>query len=148
MQTMRVLARALALALPVAIVAACSMNAPNGQACEPGDYVPITLVDGGAGFMQCLHDGTAYVLYSGPDPNAVPDASVPDGGDAGAMCSTANGEKLGFTCPGCTSDSDCSAGLECFPFNNFGPRCTHTCKSASDCASPSPGCGNMGVCKP
>jgi hypothetical protein len=158
MAKMRALARALALALSLVAFAACSMSTPNGESCLPGDFEPITLVDGGAGFLQCIADGSAYLLYSGPDPNALPDANVTEGGaDAAVSCSTANGTKLGFMCTGCTLEpdgvtSDCATGLVCFDFpNKGGYLCTRPCtpgNASTVCPAPSAGCGNNGNCKP
>jgi hypothetical protein len=39
------------------------------------------------------------------------------------------------------------ASMMCFDFKTKGPHCTHTCKAAGDCESPSPGCSGMGVCQ-
>jgi hypothetical protein len=147
---MRVLARAFAVALPLAIIAACSMQPPNGEYCEPGDYQSFVQTDGGPGFLKCLPNGSAYVLYSGPDPNFVPDASLPEGGDAAALCTMVDG-KIPYMCFGCVTASDCVSGLVCEPFTNKGGYlCTLPCKSLSDCpANPnSAGCGNSGYCKP
>jgi len=156
METMRVLSRALALTLPLALVVACSMDTPNGESCLPGDFAPITLSDGGSGFVECLPDGSAYALYSGPDPNTPPDANVPEGGDAAVSCSTANGAQLGFMCTGCSVDSDgtsnCASGLVCYDFpNKGGYLCTRPCtpgNASTVCPPPSAGCGNNGTCKP
>ncbi len=37
--------------------------------------------------------------------------------------------------------------LSCFTFNQAGPKCTHACTMDEECAAPSDGCNNMGVCK-
>jgi hypothetical protein len=147
---MRVLARALATALPLAVVVACSTQTQNGENCEPGDFTSVTLDDGGAGFLQCVKDGSAYAPFNGANPNAVRDAAVPDGGDAAALCAPVNG-KLPYMCFGCATATDCESGLSCAPFPNKGGNlCTYPCKSATDCpANPnSDGCGNSGFCKP
>jgi len=151
MRAMRVLARAIALALPIVVVAACSMDPPNGEECLPGDYTSILLADGGHGFLKCVPDGSAYALYDGPDPNALPDANLEDGGDAAAACTPVNG-KIPFMCFGCTVNSDCVTD-DCFSFPNKGGNlCTLACTPGNaDTVCPMPltaGCGNNGNCKP
>jgi hypothetical protein len=129
------------------------MTTGNSEYCDPGDFAAFSLADGGAGFYQCLGDGSAYVLYSGPNPNEPPE----DAGsyDAAGACSTAGGQKLGFMCAGCTTNEDCGTQdgmpMVCFSFPNKGGNlCTLSCTTATSsvCVAPSAGCGNNGHCKP
>lgn len=133
-------------------IAGCGETA-RSEACAPGDFEPAPLGDGGSGFLRCSGDGSAYLAYDGPDPNAPPDAGTADAGTgevgAPSACSTSPGA-IGFMCPGCATDSDCAPGLVCFPFVNKtgGNLCTRSCKDPTSCPSPSTGCGNNGHCKP
>lgn len=134
-------ARCAPLAL-LLVLASCTDPATHGEACLPGDFIART-GDGGEELYRCSPDGAAYEPYDGPDPNVVPDAN---------SCTTAQGAKLGFMCPGCTADADCAEGLVCFDFPNKGGfLCTRVCATATaatDCPAPSEGCGNNGHCKP
>jgi hypothetical protein len=124
------------------VLAGCADQASHGEACLPGDFIARG-DDGGEELYRCSPDGAAYEPYDGPDPNLVPDAN---------SCSAAQGAKLAFMCPGCTTDADCAEGLVCFDFPNKGGfLCTRTCTpatAATDCPAPSEGCGNNGHCKP
>ena len=51
------------------------------------------------------------------------------------------------SCDVTNDQCDSSMDLFCFAFNNKGPTCTHSCSGDLECEAPSPGCGNMGVCK-
>lgn len=71
--------------------------------------------------------------------------NAPDGGsapqpDAGALAAYME------PCEPALEDA-CEDGLTCFQFNARGPHCTHDCAGDTDCAAPSAGCNNMGVCK-
>jgi hypothetical protein len=145
--------RVLYVAVPLSLVAltACGMTTSNSEYCDPGDYVSAPpLEDGGPAFYRCVGDGSTYTPYSGPNPNELADANVPD---TGATCSTAGGQKLGFMCPGCNTNGDCGTyegiAMDCEPFPNKGGNlCTIPCTAATVCGPPSVGCGNNGHCKP
>ena len=68
----------------------------------------------------------------------------PAGVDAGAESADA-GDPLPYMSE-CQTNDQCESDL-CFSFNAKGPHCTHGCVNDEDCAEPSPGCNNMGVCK-
>jgi hypothetical protein len=147
-----------ALAVLGALGSGCGGETARSEECLPLDFEAVVLADGGAGLLRCNPSGTAYVPYDGPDPNVPLDAGAPEGGepgteeDAAAACSKAGGSKLGFMCPGCSTDTDCQAGLVCFDFpNKTGNICTRDCTPAQQatlCPAPSEGCGNNGHCKP
>jgi hypothetical protein len=145
MATMRLLARAAAASVFAFFVAACASDGPNADECAPGDFVRVTLADGGAGYMQCASDGGGYAPYDG-DPNVPADAGDLDAG----ACDLTEGAHLGvFMCAGCTDDTQCASGLVCFSFaNKGGGRCTRVCTSNADCPAPANGCGNNGHCRP
>jgi hypothetical protein len=142
---MRTPARALALVATAILIAACGGDGPNSDACAPGDFVRVTLDDGGAGYLRCAADGGGYLPFDG-DPNVPVDAGNIDAG----TCDTTENAHLGaFMCAGCTDDSQCTSSLVCFVFvNKGGGRCTKSCTSNADCPLPSAGCGNNGHCKP
>jgi hypothetical protein len=148
--------RALAAILLAAIallVFACEGATQRSEECLPGDFEAVKLADGGPGFLRCNNEGGAYVPYDGSNPNTPGDSALPDAGeDAAPRCSTANGQKLGFMCPGCVTNADCESN-DCFSFPNKGGNlCTYPCTSANAaavCVPPySAGCGNNGNCKP
>jgi hypothetical protein len=128
------------------LVASCGQTTSSME-CLPGDFEAVTRADGGEDLLRCGADGGAYLPYDGPDPNALPDANVPDATACGA-----DGQKLGYFCHGCSTNSDCAAGLDCQDFTNKGGNiCTPECTSATAsvvCVAPSEGCGNNGHCKP
>jgi hypothetical protein len=72
-------------------------------------------------------------------------ASGPDAG--AATVDAAGGGSIAFMEQCDPEDDQCETDLVCFNFNSRGPHCTHACTVDSDCAAPSPGCNNMGVCK-
>ena len=143
----RRLSKAVRAGALIASVAVCACAPANSEECLPGDYEAVTLTDGGRGLLRCENDGGGYVPYSGPDPNALPDANVPDAAACGA-----DGHKLTYFCAGCSTNGDCAPGLDCTPFPNKGGNiCTPECTSANAsalCLPPSAGCGNNGHCKP
>jgi hypothetical protein len=62
------------------------------------------------------------------------------------MCS---GPVLSFMCPCSTAPGSprCPSLDTCYPYPSKGPHCSHPCRTAMDCAPPSPGCTPMGECK-
>ena len=78
----------------------------------------------------------AAACGSGQDETGQPDA---------APVADASGELLTFM-TACETNEQCETGL-CFNFNSKGPHCTTSCIAPTDCAAPSPGCNNKGVCK-
>ena len=70
----------------------------------------------------------------GADEGPMPDADV----DSGA---------IPYMNPCDLAADSCEEELLCFGFNMRGPHCTHACTTDADCAPPSRGCNNMGVCK-
>jgi hypothetical protein len=142
------------LAVSAAISIACNEEGPRSQACYPGDveYTDASMLADGASmsaFVQCNADGTAYEPLDAAEDNAdgaLDGSNGSDGSEAGVNCDL-NAGLLGFMCPGCTSDDQCTTG-RCVPFNNKGPHCSHACKTGVDCPYPSGGCGNNGFCKP
>jgi hypothetical protein len=126
---------------------ACSTQAPNGEACAPGDFVRVALPDGGVGYDECALDGSTYAPYDGPDPNIPIDA-----GDSGLNRPCEAGAPYGYMCAGCSVDTDCDPGhgLECkiFPSRGGGV-CTLPCQTDIECPPPALGCGaNNGHCRP
>ncbi len=118
----------------------------EGTPCYPGDYLSCDCPGEGAprGLSQCSSDGSSYGACdcSGRVPGLVlppQDANASDASTADASA------LLAFMAP-CEKDAECDTGL-CFVFNAKGPRCSHPCNTAGDCAPPSPGCNNEGVCK-
>jgi hypothetical protein len=126
--------------LACACVAACN---GDGRPCAPGDWIYCACPAAKRGYSQCSDDGRGYGACdcSGAIPagagvlveGGAPDAAAPDG------------DKAGFLAP-CVNDSDCATNL-CFPFNAYGPHCSHPCTKDVDCEAPSPGCSNKNVCK-
>lgn len=59
------------------------------------------------------------------------------------------GAAIGYLQPCDTALDLCdqTMNLQCFPFNNKGPHCTHSCAVDGDCEAPSTGCSGMNVCK-
>jgi hypothetical protein len=136
------------VAAAVLIVACKEEGLTNGQQCYPGDfeYADAAVSPDGArvtSYLKCTGDGAAYEPYDG-DPNA-----ISEGGEAiDTICDLGQEPKLGFMCPGCTTDDQCTTG-HCQVFNNKGNHCSHACTSNLDCQTPpSAGCGNNGFCKP
>jgi hypothetical protein len=56
-------------------------------------------------------------------------------------------EEPAFMEPCDVDDDRCAEDTFCFGFNSRGPHCTHECTGDEQCAAPSPGCTNMGLCK-
>jgi len=69
--------------------------------------------------------------------------------DAGAQLGDpdSGGTVVDYMEPCDGADVACAEQLVCFQFNSRGQHCTHNCAVDSDCAPPSRGCSNMGVCK-
>ncbi len=93
--------------------------------------------------MKFVYAGLLAVMLSlGACAKQTNDQSGPDADVAAAVDAGAPGAFMSQ----CTEDSECETNL-CFPFNSKGPHCTHECTVDEDCADPSPGCNNKGVCK-
>jgi hypothetical protein len=102
--------------------------------------------DGAAPF-DAGHAGADAVSADGPaaDGAAGGDAALADGapGDASGV--------LGFM-EECDPENDLCDGtldppLFCWNYPNRGPHCTHECDLNEECAPPSPGCNQQGVCR-
>lgn len=76
----------------------------------------------------------------GPAPVPDADPTQPDA-DPNAV--------LGFMATCDIADDRCDTANDdfCFAFNDKGPHCTHACMTPDECAAPSTGCNNRGVCK-
>jgi hypothetical protein len=131
----------LCAAVLVIIATACGGSSTSGQACSPGDTKPCTCPGGTSGLQTCdTADGGGYGAC----------ACTTDGGGDGAAGDGGPMGPAGFMQPCQFADGgmgNCDMGLMCFNFPNRGHFCTHSCSTAVDCASPSPGCNGMGVCK-
>jgi hypothetical protein len=135
------LAASAALCVVLAALFACSGK--EGRACYQGDWVACPCGDAGmVGYAQCGPNETFPSCDCSGNYPFLPDAGIV----ADAPADAASDAPAGITQP-CMTTADCAAGLECYPFNARGPRCTHPCKVDTDCEAPSPGCSMMGVCK-
>lgn len=139
------------VALGVVASTACTVHETP---CSPGDYVYCACPNAPHGYSICTSDGAGYgacdcsgVLPPGVLTDAAVDAADDAATDApdGAADTAPPGADFGGTC---TNNSDCKAGLECYPFTAKGPHCSKKCSSNTDCPTPPGlGCSGMGECK-
>jgi hypothetical protein len=126
-----------ACAVGLSLVAACAEDRP---ACYTGDFRACACAGGASGYQACVSpDGYGACVCDGTTPGldaSAVEASVDAGAESGLLPFMS----------ACATNDQCDTGL-CFPFNAKGPRCSKPCKTDGDCAPPSPGCNNQGVCK-
>lgn len=146
--------RGLAALFPVMfvlVVAACDEG--NGAApCVPEDVERCTCEDRQSGFAVCPADGGGGYGACDCDLDAspyLPEPGSDDAGDGGDASDEEAAPGLQFMSPCSTQPGSpaCPAGDTCYDFPAKGQFCSHSCKEATDCPPPSPGCNGMGECK-
>lgn len=143
----------LAVSLVLLVIAACT--SPNETACSPDDVAYCACGAGARearGYSTCAADGSGYgpcdcsgALPPGTFP---PDDDASVDADGGPPLHLADAPVVGGFGAPCSDDASCEPGLECYPFNAKGNRCSRPCKNDSDCpVPPGLGCSNKGECK-
>ncbi len=147
---MRRAAIGLAVGSLLAIVA-CAEN--NGSTpCLPEDVERCTCDDGSPGFTVCPADGGGDYGPCECDLDAspyLPEAGVEASAEAGEAEEGGAGGGPGWMDPCSTAAGapPCPTGDTCWDYPSKGPHCSKSCKEATDCPPPSPGCNPQGECK-